>query len=51
MERTVNILHSNQTPPIGVIANRLPRTRRKGAYGYYYGYYQQGDYYGGYGED
>lgn len=50
MERTLQILASNQTSPVGIIANRLPRTRSKGAYGYYYSYYQTEGYYGGYGE-
>lgn len=44
IKRAVRILSDNRTEPIGIIANGLPKTRTKGAYGYYYSYSGGGNY-------
>lgn len=49
LDRLLKTLQSNGTPPAGIVANGLPRSRRKGSYGYYYSYYG-GAGYGGYGD-
>ncbi len=51
IKRAIKVLAANQALPVGTVANGLPRTRTKGAYGYYYSYYGGGGYggYAGYG--
>ena len=44
IKRAIKILNLNGSDPIGVIANGLPKTRTKGAYGYYYSYNSGGGY-------
>lgn len=44
IKRAIRILTDNHTDPIGVVANGLPKTRTKGAYGYYYSYSGGGSY-------
>ncbi|MDF1824421.1 MAG: polysaccharide biosynthesis tyrosine autokinase [Verrucomicrobiales bacterium] len=44
IKRAVRILSENQTEPVGVVANGLPKTRTKGSYGYYYSYSGGGNY-------
>ncbi|MGI9243820.1 MAG: hypothetical protein ACR2RV_23690, partial [Verrucomicrobiales bacterium] len=49
LDRLLTVMDENQTWPVGIIANSLPNSKRKG-YGYYgdyyYGYHGYGDYYG-----
>lgn len=44
IKRALKTLKMNGTEPIGVVANGLPKTRTKGAYGYYYSYSGGGGY-------
>lgn len=44
IKRAIRVLEANHSAPVGVVANGLPRTRSKGAYGYYYSYYGGGNY-------
>ncbi len=44
IRRALRILRENHSEPVGVVANALPKTRTKGAYGYYYSYYGGGKY-------
>lgn len=44
IKRAIRVLEANHSAPVGVVANGLPRTRTKGAYGYYYSYYGGGNY-------
>lgn len=52
IRQAIRTLANNNSLPVGVVANGLPRTRSKSAYGYYYTYYGSGSYgkYGGYDE-
>lgn len=47
LRRSLKVLRANRTEPVGIIANRLPRTRGARSQAYYYGYYG-GDHYSGY---
>lgn len=47
IRRAIRTLTDNRTPPVGLVANGLPRSRSKGSYGYYYSY-QGGGGYGSY---
>lgn len=47
LRRSLKVLRANRTEPVGVIANRLPRTRGARSQAYYYSYYG-GDHYSGY---
>lgn len=52
IRRAIKVLTANRALPVGVVANDLPRTKTKGAYGYYYSYYGSGEGgYGGYGAE
>ena len=53
IKRALKILDANQTRPVGIVANGLPKTRSKSGYGYYYSYYGGSGYgaYGGYGSE
>lgn len=47
LRRSLKVLRANRTEPVGIIANRLPRTRGARSQAYYYSYYG-GDQYSGY---
>jgi polysaccharide biosynthesis transport protein len=47
LRRSLKVLRANRTEPVGIIANRLPRTRGARSQAYYYSYYG-GDHYSGY---
>ena len=53
IKRALKILDANQTRPVGIVANGLPKTLSKSGYGYYYSYYGGSGYgaYGGYGSE
>tara|TARA_R110000850_G_scaffold8214_4_gene30570 strand:- start:1257 stop:3314 length:2058 start_codon:yes stop_codon:yes gene_type:complete len=44
IRRAVRTIRENGAEPVGVVANGLPKTRSKGAYGYYYSYAGGGNY-------
>jgi succinoglycan biosynthesis transport protein ExoP len=49
LDRLLRVMDDNHTLPVGIVANSLPNSRKKG-YGYYgdyyYGYHGSGEYYG-----
>lgn len=49
LDRLLKVMAENNTYPVGIVANALPNTKKKG-YGYYgdyyYGYHGYGEYYG-----
>ena len=47
LRRSLKVLRANRTEPVGIIANRLPRTKGARSQAYYYSYYG-GDHYSGY---
>jgi len=46
IKRSLRILGSNASHPVGLVANGLPRTRTAGGHGYYYSYSSGGSYSG-----
>jgi polysaccharide biosynthesis transport protein len=46
IKRSLRILGSNGSHPVGLVANGLPRTRTAGGHGYYYSYSSGGSYSG-----
>ncbi|MEM9283872.1 MAG: polysaccharide biosynthesis tyrosine autokinase [Verrucomicrobiota bacterium] len=44
IKRAIRIIGDNGKEPVGIVANGLPRTRSKRAYGYYYSYMGGGNY-------
>lgn len=46
IKRSLRLLDSNGSHPVGLVANGLPRTRTTGGHGYYYSYSSGGSYSG-----
>lgn len=44
IKRSVRILSDNAVPPVGIVANAMPKTRTAGGHGYYYSYASGGGY-------
>jgi succinoglycan biosynthesis transport protein ExoP len=44
VKRSIRILSDNAAPPVGIVANAMPKTRTAGSHGYYYSYTSGGSY-------